>query len=98
MESTFKDGHKPSIIAFDVFGTLVKIGERRSPYKKLMKWLKDHGRKPKPDDAKFIMSQNSDFIEFIKLLSMNVPDQVLQELKSDLDEELQTIALYEDTR
>ena len=97
MKSTLKADHKPSVIAFDVFGTLVKIGERRSPYKKLMKWLKHHGRKPKPDDAKLIMSQNSDFIEFINLLNMNVPDQLLQEINSDLDEELQTITLYEDT-
>lgn len=30
----------PSVIIFDVFGTLVKIGERRSPYRKLMRHLK----------------------------------------------------------
>ena len=29
----------PSVIIFDVFGTLVKIGERRSPYRKLMRHL-----------------------------------------------------------
>ena len=32
MESSIKAGHiEPSVIAFDVFDTLVKIGERRSP-------------------------------------------------------------------
>ena len=36
MESFIKAGHiEPSVIIFDVFGTLVKIGERRSPYRKL---------------------------------------------------------------
>ncbi len=55
MESFIKAGHiEPSVIIFDVFGTLVKIEKRRSPYRKLMKWLKDNGRQPQPDDAKFI--------------------------------------------
>ena len=38
--------HLPKVIIFDAFGTLVKIGTSRSPYRKLMKWLKDNGRKP----------------------------------------------------
>ena len=98
MDSSIKASHiEPSVIAFDVFGTLVKIGERRSPYRKLMKWLKENGRQPKPDDAKFIMSQNLSFIELIKLLRINIPEQLLQELEHDLDEELQSIVLYEDT-
>ena len=37
MESFIKAGHiEPSVIIFDVFGTLVNIEERRSPYRKLM--------------------------------------------------------------
>lgn len=88
---------EPSVIVFDVFGTLMKIGERRSPYRKLMKWLKENGRQPKPDDAKFIMSQNLSFTELIKLLGINIPEQLLQELEHDLDEELLSIVLYEDT-
>ena len=98
MESFIKAGHiEPSVIIFDVFGTLVKIGERRSPYRKLIKWLKENGRQPKPDDAKFIMSQNLSFTELVKLLGINIPDQLLQELEHDLNDELQSIVLYEDT-
>jgi len=98
MESFIKAGHiEPSVIVFDVFGTLVKIGERRSPYRKLMKWLKENGRQPKPDDAKFIMSQNLSFTELIKLLGINIPEQLLQELEHDLREELKSIVLYGDT-
>ena len=62
-----------------------------------MKWLKENGRQPKPDDAKFIMSQNLSFTELIKLLGINIPEQLLQELEHDLDEELLSIVLYEDT-
>ena len=98
MDSSIKASHiEPSVIAFDVFGTLVKIGERRSPYRKLIKWLKENGRQPKPDDAKFIMSQNLSFTELVKLLGINIPDQLLQELEHDLNDELQSIVLYEDT-
>ena len=98
MESFIKAGHiEPSVIIFDVFGTLVKIGERCSPYRKLIKWLKENGRQPKPDDAKFIMSQNLSFTELVKLLGINIPDQLLQELEHDLNDELQSIVLYEDT-
>ena len=32
--------YQPKVIVFDALGTLVKIGESRSPYRKLMKWLK----------------------------------------------------------
>ena len=98
MESSLKAAHiQPSIIVFDVFGTLVKIGERRFPYRNLMKWLKQNGRKPNPDDAKLIMSHNLDFIELAMLLRTDIPKQLLKELKSDLNEELQSIVLYEDT-
>ena len=62
-----------------------------------MKWLKENGRQPKPDDAKFIMSQNLNFTELVTLLGVNIPDQFMQELEHDLDEELRSIVLYEDT-
>ena len=79
MESSLKAAHiQPSIIIFDVFGTLVKIGERRFPYRNLMKWLKQNGRKPKPDDAKLIMSHNLDFIELAKLLRADIPNQLMK--------------------
>ena len=98
MDSSIKAGHiEPSVIAFDVFGTLVKIGDRRSPYRKLMKWLKENGRQPKPDDAKFIMSHNLNLTELAKRLAVNIQDPFLQELEHDLDEELRSITLFEDT-
>lgn len=97
MEFTIAMSHKPSVIAFDVFGTLVEIGERRSPYKKLMKWLKENGRKPEPDDARFIMSTNSNLREFTALFGMNIPESLMQEIQADLDADLRSISLYPDT-
>ncbi len=88
---------KPSVIAFDIFGTLVKIGERRSPYKRLMKWMKNNGRKPDPNDAAMIMSNLAGFKEIAAMFGMTIPAQLLTELNNDLSYELQSIVLYEDT-
>lgn len=43
------------------------------------------------------MTQNLNFTELVKLLGINVSDQLLQEIEHDLDEELRSIILYEDT-
>jgi rubrerythrin len=62
-----------------------------------MKWLEENGRKPRPDDVKYIMSHSLNFTELITLLGANIPDQFIQELERDLDEELRSIILYENT-
>jgi HAD superfamily hydrolase (TIGR01549 family) len=89
--------HLPQIIIFDAFGTLVKIGESRSPYRKLMQWLKANGRKPSEQDAKIIMSNPVDFAKLAKIFGAELPEQLLKEINSDLQFELSTIQLYEDT-
>ena len=58
---------------------------------------KENGRQPEPDDAKFIMSHKLNLAELAKRLVVNIPDQFLQELEHDLDEELLSITLYENT-
>lgn len=87
----------PKVIVFDAFGTLVKIGESRSPYRKLMKWLKDNGRKPTTKDANIIMSNAVDIQQLAALFGYAIPIQLLNEIQNDLQEELKTIELYEDT-
>lgn len=89
--------HSPNVIVFDAFGTLVKIGESRSPYRKLMKWLKSNGRKPSAQDAKIIMSNSVDIAQLSRLFGAELPEQLLKEINNDLELELSTIELYEDT-
>ena len=89
--------HSPKVIVFDAFGTLVKIGESRSPYRKLMKWLKANGRKPSPQDAKIIMSNPVDVAQLAMKFGVELPGQLLREINNDLQLELSTIQLYEDT-
>ena len=81
---------------FDAFGTLVKFGESRSPYRKLMKWLKDNGRKPTPQDATIIMSNAVDVEALAKHFGYIIPVEFLNEINEDLRFELDTIELYED--
>lgn len=87
----------PKVIIFDAFGTLVKIKTGRSPYRKLMIWLKENGRKPHPDDAKFIMSNNVNIQKLAELFGYVIPIQLLNEIKNDFRDELKNIDLYEDT-
>ena len=89
--------NSPKVIVFDAFGTLVQIGQRKSPYRKLMKWLKDDGRKPSLKDASIIMSNDVDIEQLAKFFGKEIPIQLLQEIEEDLDFEINTIELYKDT-
>lgn len=89
--------HQPRVIVFDAFGTLVKIGESRSPYRKLMKWLKDSGRKPSSKDINIIMSNSVDIKQLATLFGYTIPPNLLNEIYNDLQFELNTIELYSDT-
>lgn len=89
--------HLPKVIVFDAFGTLVKIGTSRSPYRKLMKWLKTNGRKPSPNDASIIMSKAVDIAQLALHFGQVIPKHLLNEINDDLQFELNTIELFEDT-
>lgn len=88
---------QPKVIVFDAFGTLVKIGTSRSPYRKLMRWLKANGRKPSAQDAGIIMSNSVDIAQLAKIFGEELPEQLSKEINNDLQLELSTIELYEDT-
>lgn len=83
--------HLPKIIVFDAFGALVKISESRSPYRKLMRWLKASGTKPSEQDAKIIMSNPVDIAQLSRLFGAELPKQLLEEINNDLQLELSTI-------
>lgn len=84
-------------IVFDGFGTLIKIVESRSPYLKLMKYLKKSGRKPTFKDSNIIMSNNVDIEQLSILFDKEIPKYLLDEINDDLEFELNAIELYEDT-
>lgn len=85
------------VIVFDVFGTLVQIGERLSPYRKLMKWMRESGRQSQPDDAAIIMSHPVGLADVARLFGMSPPIQLLADWEADLRAELESVRLYPDS-
>ena len=83
-------------MAFDVYGTLVHIGDPRRPYRRLLSALNDMGRAPRKDDGARLMSTDVGLAEAAEMLGMTLPGDVLQELTVDLNAELASIGLFED--
>lgn len=84
-------------VAFDVFGTLIEIKNSQSPYKKMMKWLKQQGRKPQPNDAATIMSLDGDFETIASYLGYQLPVPLLAEMNDDLQHDLKNMHAFEDS-
>lgn len=85
-------------VTFDAFGTLVHIGERRSPFRSLTRWGRENGHAPQPDDAERIMSSPLDLRSAAALLGLAPPDELLKRWEADLKDELATIQLYPDSQ
>lgn len=62
-----------------------------------MKWLKDNGRKPSAKDSTIIMSHAVDIEQLALLFDKVISAELLKEINSDLEFELNSIELYEDT-
>lgn len=84
-------------VAFDVFGTLVEIGEKRRPYRQLMQHIASLGRSPQPDDAAALMSTNVGLAGAAHLFGIDIATAQLAALELELFAELPTIRLYPET-
>lgn len=84
-------------VVFDAFGTLLEISERRSPYLKLMRWLRESGRTPSPHDSTTIMTHPGDLSEMASLFGKSLPSDLLAEIESDLIFETQHLRAYPDS-
>ena len=81
-------------VAFDLFGTLVEIGEKRRPYRQLMQHIASAGRIPQPDDAATLMSNNVGLAGAAHLFGIELPAVQIAALELELYAELPTIRLY----
>ena len=84
-------------VAFDVFGTLIEIKNSQSPYKKMMKWLKQQGRKPQPNDAAMIISLDGNFETIASYFGYQLPAPLLAEMNNDLQNDLKHMHAFEDS-
>lgn len=84
-------------VAFDAFGTLVYIGERRSPYRLLMRWAQEHGYERRDGAADLVMSRALDLRGAAAELGVAPPSGLLELWEKDLEEEVNSIRLYPDS-
>lgn len=84
-------------VVFDAFGTLVYIGERRSPYRLLMRWAQEHGRARRDGDADLVMSRSLDLCGAAAELGVTPPPGLLKQWEKDLKDEVASIRLYPDS-
>ncbi|WP_227554200.1 HAD family hydrolase [Acinetobacter lanii] len=90
--------HQPyKAIAFDVFGTFIEIKHSRSPYKNMMKWLKQQGRTPQPNDTETIMSIYTDFEIISAVLGYQLPTTLLTEMNSVPQHDIQQMRMFDDS-
>lgn len=94
--------HKPpmrnstKLVVFDLFGTLVKYGVMRHPFRELLKWARDGGRRPKPDDARILMTVNRKLPDLIKTLGISAPEWLLEQTQQHILDEIESASLFND--
>lgn len=88
------EGHRIRAVIFDAFGTLVYIGDKRRPYRKLLAMAERAGRPRQPDDAAKVMSMNCGMAGVAEWLNLPISLTELSMLEQDLYSELRSVRLY----
>lgn len=96
MEAAFSPKNIKAIV-FDAFGTLVHIGEKRRPYRRLLELARESGRVVRPDAAKQVMSRNLGLSGVAEWLGLKMSSAQRAELELELSDEIATIRLYEES-
>lgn len=86
----------PSLVIFDLFGTLIKFGEMHHPFRTLMKWARENGRAPHRNDARSLMTRNLSVKGLADSLGIDPPKTLLQQIVDDIEIELNSLQLYDD--
>lgn len=83
-------------VIFDVFGTLIRIQEKRNPYLQLLRYARTQGVSPCSDRIQMFMTRELDWEETAEALGVRAGYVKLHGLARLLDEELASMALYPD--
>src|SRR5471030_1859189 len=83
-------------VIFDAFGTLVKIHDGSHPYRKILKEGIRQGRRPKPEDARTIMTNNWSLAEAAECLEIKITSDLLSKIEDELSMELENIEAFTD--
>lgn len=83
-------------VAFDVFGTLVRIERPTRPFRQLLRALHETGRPRQRDDGIRVMSSDLGLRQAADLFGGVVAEHTLLALEADLIEELRSITVFDD--
>lgn len=86
----------PKLVVFDLYGTLIKFGTTHHPFRKILKWAHAQGRKPLDTDARILMTMNEDPETIFRSMAIVAPDEMLQMFQKEIDEELNSLTLFDD--
>jgi len=84
-------------VVFDVYGTLVEIGDKRAPFRRLLRIGEQQGRPASVLDAATLMSAPLNLHAAAAHLSIELDPDQLRELEADLRSEIASIRLFPDT-
>ncbi|PZW47586.1 HAD family hydrolase [Pseudomonas sp. URMO17WK12:I2] len=87
---------KPVAAVFDVFGTLIKIEERRDPYLHLLRHGRTQGASLSREKVEMLMTCELDWEDAASALAIRVGYVKLHALDRLLNEELASMTLYPD--
>jgi FMN phosphatase YigB (HAD superfamily) len=88
--------NQPKAVIFDVFGTLLEIGQQHHPYLLLMRYLRAQGRQPRADDSRTILTFDGGLAELAESLGATVPADQLAACEAALQSDLNSIASFAD--
>ncbi|PYD84431.1 haloacid dehalogenase, partial [Pseudomonas syringae pv. pisi] len=83
-------------VVFDAFGTIVRIGQRTSPYAALIREGRRQGVAISPGSTSLAMTTNLSFDELALRLGIELSSSKREELNRDLDRELSSIECFPD--
>lgn len=85
------------MVAFDLFGTLLKVGNGNNPYRRILEWARNNGRVPTPQDARTIMCMDAAPEEVFAKMSIFPSSAMMQTFNEGLEADLKSITLFDET-
>lgn len=87
-----------TFVIFDVFGTLIRIENKRDPYLHLLRYGRGQGVSPSREQLEMLMTHELDWKEAADVLGIHVDYVKLRALDRLLQEELESMTLYPDSQ
>ena len=84
------------MVVFDLYGTLVQLGIQYHPYREILSWARENGRRPRPDDARRLMTTDGTPEQVLADLNIYPPQKLMRQFHSDIAKELDSLTLFDD--